>query len=385
MNLKEYFKLRSAKKELKAAATHALNIWKMQRDLVSVDESNALREEIDMARKAARAAASLEEINAAMSRIDAAIGKDSPWRPNHPHGWAENFEVLVVALAVAMAFRCYFFQPFKIPTGSMQPTLWGIHTEAHQNPTFMDKMPLKAVKWAFTGDWYKEIRVSDGGTLVPIPQTLKPGYISFKVAGKIYHVPAEAIVKDGYLNIKAFRDLRPDGTIKSGGVLWSGTVKAGDHVFVNRLTWNFRRPRRGDVMVFSTTGIEGLPQGTHYIKRMSGMPGETVSIVPPNLLINGKVIDEPYTIRRIAAKSATKPNGPSYAGYQTIGNGPAEAPVPLRNPNDSITLGEREYYALGDNTGNSRDSRYWGPVPEEKLLGPAAIVYWPFTRFGTID
>jgi signal peptidase I len=48
-------------------------------------------------------------------------------------------------------------------------------------------------------------------------------------------------------------------------------------------------------------------------------------------------------------------------------------------------LGEREYYALGDNTGNSRDSRYWGPVPEEKLLGPAAIVYWPFTRFGTID
>lgn len=385
MNLREYFNLRSARKELKSAAAHALSIWKMQRDLVSDDEAIALRKEIDLARKSVKSASTLGEINEAIKRIEDATGEKTPWKPNHPHGWAENFEVLVVALAVAMAFRCYFFQPFKIPTGSMQPTLWGIHTEAHQNPTFMDKMPLKVFKWAITGDWYKEIRVSNGGTLVPVPQTLKPGYISFKVAGKIYHVPAEAVIKDGYLNAKAFRDLRPDGTIRSNGVLWSGTVKAGDHVFVNRLTWNFRRPKRGDVMVFSTTGIEGLPQGTHYIKRMSGMPGEKVSIVPPNLLIDDEVMEEPYTIKRIAAKEKLSSRTPPYAGYLTIGNGPAEAPVPLRNPGDSITLGEKEYYALGDNTGNSRDSRYWGPVPEKKLLGPAAIVYWPFTRFGAID
>ena len=52
-----------------------------------------------------------------------------------------------------------------------------------------------------------------------------------------------------------------------------------------------------------------------------------------------------------------------------------------------MTLKADEYYAMGDNTGNSRDSRYWGPVPERNLLGPACLVYWPFTspRFGRID
>ena len=192
----------------------------------------------------------------------------------------------------------------------------------------------------------------------------------------------------GHLNPSALRDLRPNGTIPSGGILWSGTVKAGDHVFVNRVAWNFRRPRRGDVMVFSTTGIDGLPEGTHYIKRMSGLPGETVQIWPPHLVIDGETVTEPHTIGRMAAHERISPDEPPYAGYLLIATNAyikAEAPVPLCTHGDKVTLGPDEYYALGDNSMNSRDSRYWGPVPERNLLGPAAFIYWPFTRFRIID
>jgi hypothetical protein len=60
---------------------------------------------------------------------------------------------------------------------------------------------------------------------------------------------------------------------------------------VNRWLWNFRHPRNGDVMIFSTTGINGLAQGTHYIKRMCGTPGDTVQIVKPDLFINGRKME----------------------------------------------------------------------------------------------
>lgn len=388
MDLKNYFAKKSLRKRLAAAASHAETIRRMERHLASPEEDARLRDAVVGARKAAKSARTMDELNAAMNALDAALGEGSSWRPLHPHALAENFEVLVVAIAVAMAFRCYFLQPFKIPTGSMQPTLYGIHTVTHSNPTEWDKMPLKVLKWCATGEWYTEVRVGQGGTVSPLPTTVKPGYVTFRVAGANYHVPAEAVVEKGMLNVAALRDLRPNGTIPSGGVLWSGTVKAGDHVFVNRVAWNFRYPRRGDVMVFSTTGIEGLPDGTHYIKRMSGLPGEKVQINPPNLLINGEAVMEPYTMARIANMERITPDAPPYAGYTLITTNNyvrAEAPVPLCSKRDKVTLGPNEYYALGDNTTNSRDSRYWGPVPDRNLLGPAAFIYWPFTRFRLID
>ena len=387
MSIKSFIATRSLRKKLAAAATHAETIFRMERHLAAEGDIGRLRSAIDGARKAASGRGGEAELNQAMGALDAAL-EAGPWRPLYPHSLAENFEVIVVSIAVAMAFRCYFLQPFKIPTGSMQPTLYGIHTVSHAEPTDWDRMPLKLLKWAVTGDWYTEIRVEQGGTVVPNPNTVKPGYITFHVAGEPYHVPSEAVVDRGRLNPKALRDLRPDGTIPSGGVLWSGTVKAGDHVFVNRVAWNFRRPKRGDVMVFSTTGIKGLPEGTHYIKRMSGLPGETVQIWPPNLVIDGETVTEPHTMARIAARERISPDEPAYAGYTLISTNSfirAEAPVPLCSKRDKVVLGADEYYALGDNTMNSRDSRYWGPVPAKNLLGPGAFIYWPFTRARLIE
>ena len=385
MRFSNYLQSRKLRKQLLSSANHAESIRRMERHLVSPDDEKRLAEAIAAARGAAKSgdAASMK---AALDALSAAL--DAPWRPLHPNSLAENFEVLLVAIGVAMAFRCYFLQPFKIPTGSMQPTLYGIHVVSHASPTAWDKMPLKLLKWAATGDWYTEIRVGIGGAVSPIPSTIKPGYISFRVAGETYHVPAEAVVERGVLNAAALRDVRQNGTIPSGGVLWSGTVKAGDHVFVNRVAWNFRRPRRGDVMVFSTTGINGLPEGTHYIKRMSGLPGETVQIWPPHLVIDGETLTEPPTVARIANRERISPDATPYAGYTLIATNryiQAEAPTPLCSVADKVTLAPDEYYALGDNTMNSRDSRYWGPVPARNLLGPGAFIYWPFTRARIIE
>lgn len=376
-------RLRTLRSKLKTAIGHAHTVLRMQGDLVKEEERAALAAEIARLKQVRKRERNPKVLEDALASLEKSLS--SPWAPLHPHSLAENFEVVVVAVAVAMAFRCYFFQPFKIPTGSMQPTLYGIHTEAGTTPTIFDRKPLSFLKWLATGDKYLEVRVTDGGRVIPIERTIKPGYITFRVAGKHYHVPADAIVEGGYLSREKLRDLRSDNTIPDGGVLWAGTVKSGDHVFVNRMTWNFRRPKRGDVMVFVTSGIKGLPGETHYIKRLSGLPGETVSIDPPRLLIDGKALDGPMPIRRITEKEETSPGGPRYGGYKVIGNIPAESRHPLRRPLDSITLGEGEYYALGDNTGNSRDSRFWGPVPAKNLIGTASFVYWPFPRFKLID
>ena len=177
--------------------------------------------------------------------------------------------------------------------------------------------------------------------------------------------------------------------IQKDTVLWAGTRKAGDHIFVDKVSWNFRKPKRGEIMVFNTKGITKLEEGfvkdrkgntvsTHYIKRMCGMPGDKLSINPPKLLVNDNEVMTPDTIRRIIEKRPSHLNYPDYSGYQL-----APGSEYFSSQTDSVQLKEGEYFAMGDNTHNSKDSRYWGPVPEKNLVGPAAIVYWPITaRWG---
>jgi signal peptidase I len=268
----------------------------------------------------------------------------------------------------------------------MQPTLYGIYSTDSSSPGFFDRKPLSYLKWIVTGDWYEEVRVSVGGTAYIVQRTIKPGYVTFQVGQRLYHVPSDAVQER---NLPFARKAAMRLNASSGEKIWSGVKHAGDHVFVNRVAWNFRKPRRGDVMVFATDGIEGLPQGTHYIKRMVGLPGETISVSPPDLLVNGKRAEEPGTIARIENREAAphpEAGYSNYRGYETIGNTPAPSRAPLRTSRDSIALAGDEYLGMGDNTSNSYDGRFWGAVPARNLLGPGAFVYWPFTskRFGLV-
>ena len=164
-------------------------------------------------------------------------------------------------------------------------------------------------------------------------------------------------------------------TLKAGEPIIHGYVDAGDQVFVDKFTYNFRLPRREDVFVFSTAGIVGTQRADadpaikseFYIKRLAGTPGDTLRIAQPQLFINGPLAQGKYFARVMSARDG-------YRGYSnTVG------PM-LVTPSETFTVPEKSYFALGDNSFNSSDSRHWGVVPAENVIGRGLFVYYPFTR-----
>ena len=237
----------------------------------------------------------------------------------------EWLDTLVVALSVAMAFRAYFYEPFKIPTGSMQETLWGYHTQAGVEKSTWDAFPLSIGKWLVTGSRVVDWKAPTTGTVRCQPRN--DGFATVRVGTdyETWSLPTDAC-----------RALH-GAFVREGETFWKGAITTGDFIFVNRWKWNFWQPQDNEVMIFSTTGIKGLPQGTHYIKRMKARPGETYRLEHP---IEGR----PTT----------------------------------------VTMGADEYFACGDNYNNSYDSRYWGAVPRENLRGCASFVFWPLTGWRII-
>ena len=160
----------------------------------------------------------------------------------------------------------------------------------------------------------------------------------------------------------------------------------GDHLFVDRFTYNFRRPHRGDIVVFKTRGIEGIPdQDQFYIKRLVGLPGETVSIGDDqHARINGRRLDA--STPHFENVYGFDPNAPQREGKFGQYNGHILQDRPdsrLRYPSDTIEIPSNHFVVFGDNTVNSLDSRYWGPLPEQNVIGKSFFVYWPITgRFG---
>ena len=157
-------------------------------------------------------------------------------------------------------------------------------------------------------------------------------------------------------------------------------MDTGDQVFVDKVSYNFALPQRGNVFVFKTTGIRRIEDGLdpamgsqHYIKRLAGLPGDTLRIDSPNLYVNSDMAQS-WVFRRVMSCE----NG--YRGYSN----PINA-LYLTNPKATVSIPSKSYFALGDNSYNSSDSRYWGFVPEQNVAGKGFIVYWPFSkRWGLI-
>jgi signal peptidase I len=193
---------------------------------------------------------------------------------------------------------------------------------------------------------------------------------------------------------EAYRD--HGGVLKKGVLLAEGHIDTGDLVLVDKVSYHFRKPERGEVFVFDTIENRGIhlssgdqAAGSHYIKRLCGVPGDSLSVATPEVLNHGKILQEPG-IQRVA-----HPAG-EYARLNPSGYilaDPRAKVTRLIRPVDTLDLaakarpGMREYAALGDNTGNSLDSRYWGSVKEFNLVGPALFSLWPFStgHWGLID
>ena len=154
------------------------------------------------------------------------------------------------------------------------------------------------------------------------------------------------------------------------------TLIEGDRVFVERFSRFYSKPERGDIMIFypPETNLKATPfdvfkrltgffcKDTAFIKRVIALPNEKLEIVhnedgSTDVLINDKPLEEPYIMDKFEYPICT----PS----MTCG---------------PITLGEDEYFMMGDNRGHSSDSRYWGVLKENRFIGKAKVLFWPFTR-----
>jgi signal peptidase I len=130
---------------------------------------------------------------------------------------------------------------------------------------------------------------------------------------------------------------------------------SSDRVLANRFIYRFRDPERGDIVVFNTpeSAVARCGAGGTFVKRLVGLPGDRIGMKRGVLRVNGQPVDEPYV------------NGGSRGRDFAV-----------------RTLGADEYFMMGDNRGQSCDSREWGPVSRDDLIGPVFAVYWPLTRLG---
>ncbi len=314
----------------------------------------------------------------------------------------ENVEVIIVAVIVALGIRAYYLQPFKIPTASMQPTLNGIIatrlSDDQGNPNFL----LQGWQYAWNGRNYTECRVpKEWGDveLVSYQQTSKMNFFTFTTLmfsnGQplTSYCPAKQLLQDlchqEAVTAAASRTVPGLGSddnpqpvsfapvkLRGGDLIAKGYVESGDQLLVDKVSYHFRRPHRDDVFVFSTENIAAIGKNQHYIKRLVALPGDRLRVEEPDLFINGAKSTGTGSLK-VAKQEA------GYGGY-TIpkGQAPGGNFVGLTGPSvtQEVTLPDKGYMAMGDNSANSYDSRNWGAVPERNVVGPALFVYWPFAN-----
>ena len=158
-----------------------------------------------------------------------------------------------------------------------------------------------------------------------------------------------------------------------------GNQLPGDKIIVNKTAYWKNPPQRGDIVVFSTKNINhpNVEPSAVYIKRIVGLPGEMISINPPDILINGNPVKEPEIFSAITESR----NG--YHGYTFALSG-AKIEAILTSPETPITLAEDEYLVLGDNSKTSLDGRHFSPIKKSNILGKVVYRYFPPYKKGVV-
>ncbi len=136
------------------------------------------------------------------------------------------------------------------------------------------------------------------------------------------------------------------------------TLQVGDRMLNNKLAYYLSDPERGDIVVFEDIGKQ---KDEDTVKRVIGLPGDEISVEDGSLLINGELPYEPYL-------PDGESSNPQIPGADDFG--------PVFVPKDHV-------FVMGDNRANSYDSRFFGPVPDENLVGKVSLRFWPTDRLGT--
>lgn len=162
-----------------------------------------------------------------------------------------------------------------------------------------------------------------------------------------------------------------------------GTLQVGDFLLVNKAAYGaeipgtgwhlpaMREPRRGDVVVFNPPH----EPNKNYVKRLVGLPGDTLAMSDKVLTVNGAELEEPYARYVDPRGDAMHPNMKWQAGHLIAS--PSDY-VPSRDTWGPLVVPTGSFFMLGDNRDNSEDSRYWGFVPREAIRGQPWLIYYSF-------
>jgi len=397
-----------------AMRKHVRNMLNAQRDVLAPPAVQTVTDALDEFSKAIQFDLGKEAMVKEMEKLDKVATKSLKPYPNH--AWRENVEVFLVALAVAMAIRTFFVQPFKIPTGSMQPTLFGVvsvpdFSQTRQKPDMASieaeyrrqvaardalTIPsgLRHLREWFEGVSYLDVKAKVDGQLEQINPPVGIRIFNFWQTLYIGGVRHTIFFPPDYgsLDLASRAGLQVGTHFRKGDPVVRLRVQAGDHLFVDRLSYNFRKPERGEIAVFATAGTRISQQDQFYIKRLVAKGGEKVQIGDDrHLVIDGRRLDAstPHFENVYSFDPNQPPQESEFSGHVNdtiavrMGRPRGQLAPRFSNQEEIVTLPPDTYMVMGDNTLNSYDSRAWGEFAATNIIGKSFFVYWPITsRFG---
>ena len=130
------------------------------------------------------------------------------------------------------------------------------------------------------------------------------------------------------------------------GASMEDTLFNRERLICNKISYRFTEPQHGDIVIFKPP----IDQNHNYIKRVIAIEGDKIKIIEGTVYLNGEKLDEDYIIHH---------------SYETM---------------PEITVNKGSFFVMGDNRGNSSDSRFWGFVPRKNIIGKASVVFWPINK-----
>jgi len=248
----------------------------------------------------------------------------------------EWFDVLIIAFILAMFLRVFIIELFRIPSGSMTPTLIGGHI------TRMD----------FNRNGQED--------LLFFPDDQKP-YLFLNRDGHLsgtgpVNVPRREVMR-----------MREKGTIQA----------RYDRILVNKLAYWFNPPQRGDIVIFKVPARIWDPGKPIYIKRCVGLPGDRLTFEDGYIHLDGFRLTQPGFFANQQYRMSVEVHTKHFFGNPEMDY---EETNPYQLAIRGISVPEDEVYVFGDNTHSSLDSRYWGGVELEDVKGRAFFRYWPISE-----
>lgn len=413
----------------------AEKVWHYRRDELTdaqvrdlQAQTQELRNRIKQKDDASRLKLGMESLEAVLRKVGGRVYPKT--------SLTENVEFFLAAAIIILGVRAYIVQPFKIPTNSMWPSYHGMTHEVFKDPSAAPNRVMEIGRFLALGAMRREVEAPAAGR-IEVPFSVRYARVPYTVvsARKWLVIPAqmkeyrllvggevatlrvpldfdfEKVIQDAFFDGRTdapvfLNEMLRNGTahesflspgpgapgapervvlaqvgtaVARGDTVLSFDILTGDQLFVDRLSYNFVKPSVDDGFVFRTVHIKGLsrevlgsdgvyeeiPEDKYYVKRLVGVPGDRIEIREPVLYRNGNPITGAKSFDREARKEG------KYPGYRNAGK---------LGVGDTITVPDDGFFALGDNSPNSLDGRFWGYVPAADVIGRPLFIYYPLTR-----